>query len=294
MVETRHLALILVLLGMGARLQGFIADGMRDAWTASAPQTATAAPGGGLRKRLVHDGVRALRTSRAYRWTFSLLRQHVVPSVFGISMLALVGAMINRAAFEGWSSIGGFCLPSAVVAPLTSAPRVVGFDPGAFCQPTGIMLERRARYRIDVALPTGDQVWRDEGIVVTSPAGFGPSSRALGLPERLFFGAATPARRIWRADWFVPIARAGTRGADHYMLSTPCTTFTARKDGELFLFVNDAILPVKPQMSMPFLAVGFDAYYRNNRGGAATLTIAKLPNGAGNAPAGCRVDTGSE
>jgi hypothetical protein len=53
---------------------------------------------------------------------------------------------------------------------------------------------------------------------------------------------AAPFRRVMDADWFVPIARIGRSGPDFPLTASPAQ-FTAPASGELFLFVNDAILP---------------------------------------------------
>ena len=64
--------------------------------------------------------------------------------------------------------------------------------------------------------------------------------------------AGTPTRRNLGEPWFVPIARVGTYGSEEYVLTSsdategmkPRETMTSviapRKNGELFLFVNDA------------------------------------------------------
>ena len=143
-----------------------------------------------------------------------------------------------------------------------------------FCQSTGILLERGAQYRVEVSLPAGSETWKDWNIPVTGPEGLALGSPNLTLTHRTIFALSFPFRRVWRPDWFVPVARIGTRGADHYALAAPATMFSARKTGELFLFVNDAVIPVG--VGPDGVSVGFDAYYRNNRGGQAQITVRKL------------------
>ena len=83
---------------------------------------------------------------------------------------------------------------------------------------------------------------------------------------------ATPLKRFWRENWFKPIARIDRVGNDEYVLSPP-EPFTpdprvlraeikARSTGELFLYVNDAVL-LWPGKS--------DLFYRNNSGTAQVL-----------------------
>src|SRR5690606_31712306 len=92
---------------------------------------------------------------------------------------------------------------------------------------------------------------------------------------------ATPFRRVWGADWLTPIARIGERGAHQYVLDRPETSFTARKTGELFLFVNDAIAP---------LPRDWRRFYENNTGDPATVSIEKIAE-PGEEPRGCPGET---
>jgi hypothetical protein len=136
-----------------------------------------------------------------------------------------------------------------------------------FCTPTGIALQKDGRYSVAYTLPRD---WTDNGIPVMSSAGFNAFSAGLTRVQRAAFLIDVPFRRMWAANWFVPIARIGARGFDQYPLAQNTNTFTARKSGELFLFVNDAIAPIGPA------GRGWGSYYPNNTG-AATVTIARLP-----------------
>jgi len=87
---------------------------------------------------------------------------------------------------------------------------------------------------------------------------------------------ALPFRRSISEPWFKPIARIGGRSNDSYVLE-PSRPFTkvesrdrlyteilARRDGELFLYVNDALVV------WPWLH-----YYGNNQG-RATVTVERI------------------
>jgi len=115
---------------------------------------------------------------------------------------------------------------------------------------------------------------RDGGQMrVRSPEGFeagDASTRTL----RFIFTAFTPFRRVLSANWFVPVARVGEGGYEQHLLTKSENVFTARKNGELFLFVNDAIAPVglKP------LAFGWDSYYHpKNNTGMLHVTVTRMP-----------------
>jgi hypothetical protein len=85
-----------------------------------------------------------------------------------------------------------------------------------------------------------------------------------------------PFRRWISRPWFKPIARLGARGNDEYALDPLVpfaaderkdrlyTEFRARRDGEIFLFVNDAV----------FFWPWFHTYGNNH--GTATVTIQRV------------------
>ena len=139
------------------------------------------------------------------------------------------------------------------------------FEPRSFCHATGIPIERDARYRVEIVLPQPDTqcVWRDRTITVESPAGF--TSRE----HPLLFFPLVPLRRVLQADWYVPIARVGATGAEHYALSEPVTVFTAQRPGQLILFVNDVVVPCP----------SWNCLYENNSGAPACVRVTRLqPN----------------
>ena len=83
------------------------------------------------------------------------------------------------------------------------------------------------------------------------------------------FGVAVPLRRDISQPWFRLFVRTGREGRDEHALSPKrpppegaaerlslVSEFTARANGEMFLFVNDAI-------DLPFWN-----FYENNRGTA--------------------------
>ena len=105
----------------------------------------------------------------------------------------------------------------------------------------------------------------------------------MGTRLRLFAGL--PLRRMLYRPWFRPIARIGAVGADEYPLDPDTrpvpsdrmpaaadagnelvAEINARRTGELFLYVNDAVLGVPPFAG---------AFYGNN-GGRAQVEVARL------------------
>ena len=121
---------------------------------------------------------------------------------------------------------------------------MVPLDSRDFCVPTGILLQSGARYRLEFAsgLPAD---WNDGGnVAVSSPAGVDAGTPGLNLLQRTVYTAGLPFKRLWRTDFFVPVARIGAGGLDNYALKELTNEITAQTSGELFLFVNDAIAPL--------------------------------------------------
>jgi hypothetical protein len=62
------------------------------------------------------------------------------------------------------------------------------------------------------------------------------------------------------------MARIGADGFDQYPLEQWSQRITARTSGELFLFVNDTLLPLLPDPKAGRVRVGWQGSYRNNEG----------------------------
>jgi hypothetical protein len=147
------------------------------------------------------------------------------------------------------------------------------FDNRLLCNATGIPMEQGNRYEVRVKLSAP---WRDGKNLQAWLNGFSSTARpGLFLP-------ALPFRRVLTADWFVPVARVGSRGAEYHLFAPvdqaeqrsteqvrqydqAVAEITPGRTGELFLFVNDAIAPW-----------AWDYFYRNNQDGPATVTVRKV------------------
>jgi hypothetical protein len=265
--------LVFVLMAAGASLQARIGRTMLELW--AHVRAGQGSPGAGPPRGAIYR----LRTHGAYQAVVSGVRETLMPTAFGfLSLLVLslglawlaVG-LVTRGTFEVASRLGRVCSPPpGSEAPIlrSGTTLVPGFAPQALCFPTAVSLERGVTYRVRLSLPAGPGVsWRDDSVPVTTPAGFTSGAPELSAIQRVVFRAALPLRRIWGAAWFVPMARIGEHGADHYALDGECTEFVARQSGRLYLFVNDAVLP----WPLPT-----DRLYQNNRGGSPEIEIARV------------------
>ncbi len=239
-------------------------------------------PAGGTPTGVVYR----LRTHRAYRAAHAAMKRHVVPFASAVLLLYLGAALVSHVAFDIADASGAVCREGtrAPLATLESAVArevaVQGFAAASMCWPTGIELVEGRRYRITISRPQG---WRDRSSAADLN-GF-EIGELPGVGTRLRLFAGLPLRRVLNRPWFRPIARIGAVGADEYPLdpdtrpivSTPAapapeeadelvTDIKARRTGELFLYVNDAVI------GLPGLA---SVFYANN-GGHAQVNVVRL------------------
>ena len=127
------------------------------------------------------------------------------------------------------------------------------------CYPTGLKVKHGETYQISLTIPENDP-WIDRDIP-TDPNGFA-GSRWMQL-------AGVPFKRLIWSNWFAPIVRVGSTGFEEHLPKFEPDTgngrlwiahFTARSDGEVFVYVNDT------SVFFPWL---FTTFYDNNKGSAA-------------------------
>src|SRR5262249_31329201 len=140
----------------------------------------------------------------------------------------------------------------------------VQFATKDICKATGVALEQGGRYLITVKQVSP---WSD-GSIETSVAGFYSADQ--DWLRRGVMDLAWPLKRTFIRPWFRVMARVGATGNYEDFMDPDSPTasmlqknFPSGRSGELFLYVNDAVLAV------PGLQ---DFFYRNNAG-EATVTI---------------------
>ena len=218
---------------------------------------------------------RKLRSSQwlvgSYRW---IVRQ-AIPFVAFVAVVLAAVLFTNRFAFDVGEAVGVTCpgtsndfrsIPAAVTV---TQP----FETKNPCFATGLLLIEGTRYTLTYKV---QQPWKDGSEMETTPIGF--ESADAGWK----FAAAVPLRRSWRANWFQPIVHIGRYGRDRYVLRSThdkpdeyvSEAFMARTSGELFLFVNDAVVVPVPGWS--FFYDGMLKGEINNKG-SAIVTVAPVP-----------------
>ncbi len=153
------------------------------------------------------------------------IRRGLVVAVLAVVALGIVGAGLSRLSFFVQSCCEPLCRPTEEPALLT------GEEPFSFsidnpCHATGFKVERGTHYRFEVA----STKWHDGGYVASADGFF-----AWKLLTWV------PYRRHVTEPWLKQMSRVGSSGEAFAIGSGPLR-YEAKSDGELFLYVNDAVL----------------------------------------------------
>jgi uncharacterized protein (DUF2235 family) len=203
---------------------------------------------------------RALRRSHVLVVLWDFVANKVIPFVFAMALLAAGAYVINRIGFEVLNVGGLVCRANTDAKKLgIDQERIVSFRTSDPCLATNVVMEQGATYEIEFRRLDG---WMDAGIPVPTTDGF--SSGAPAAPWYLFLAA--PMKRDMGQNWFGPIAHVGEHVQTEHILGPKTRFVVENRSGELFLFVNDAIIGV------PGI---WDYFYRNNRG-EASIVIRKI------------------
>ena len=258
--------LVAFLILIGGRLGLSITDNMRTMWKMS-PQHIPPLP-----KGIIYP----MRTSRPYQVALSLTKRWIIPifSVAAIVYCAL--ALGSHVLFNIADATGRFCKSPSPPATLAwGQEQIVGarFPASAGCWATGVVLTEGLRY--EVIITQMSPIWRDG-----SPFGGGFDTELSGfevseLPSfssRVVMWLSVPLRRVFLRPWFRVIGRIGEVGTDEYFfdpdkpnsLRQPKNdqlhvVFRPRRSGELFLYVNEAVIAWPGH---------WDLFYRANQGEA--------------------------
>jgi uncharacterized protein (DUF2235 family) len=260
------IAAVVVLMIVGTSLSARISDEMRVLWR----DRASPVPLSGA----VHEAIYAFRTSAPYQAVVTVGKRHVLPFVLAVGMVWFGATLLSHFLFNAADSMGAFCTGTPqkdlVAADKGVAQEGKEFATSAICAPTGLTVRAGFKYEI---LITMTEPWQDAGSSVT-PVGYRTST--VDRSSRWKFYSGIFLRRILFRPWYRVIARVGETGVDEYFLdpvpvlnSTPQVykaTFKADRGGELFLYVNDAVI------GLPWV---HDSFYANN-GGKANVTVRLL------------------
>ena len=260
-------ATLAALIWLGSRIGVRITDSMRLLWNERAEKSSIEQSG-------IPWSIYKFRTSAPYQMLLGFSKRHLLPFVAAVLLLWAGLTASSHFLFNVFDSTGAFCRESPKDKTQTldkagAESKPVTFSTSAMCFPTGVLAQRGIRYRVTITVPETSP-WM-EGGWKTTPVGFVthfmPST--FTLPD-LWRSAAVPIRRVFFRRWFTTLARIGSKGnAEVFLDPEPVTgkpnTYVGEwsegteRSGEIFLYVNDAVLP------FPWI---YDLFYRDHAGTA--------------------------
>jgi uncharacterized protein (DUF2235 family) len=265
---------LIICIAIGSNLRERITDSMRIIWKSSVHQSPIAAS-------RAHMAAYTVRTHPAYQAIITGAKRHVLPFLSAVFLLWLGLTAGGHLLFNIADSRGLFC-EETNPSETKSFSRIdqsidveMDFSTDAFCFPTKVRVERGRKYAIDI---TVEKAWKsNDSDFIAQPNGFW-TSRLPPSWEMLKLYTIAPLRRVIFRPWFDLIARVGATGVNEEYLDPFWPDRTqpnvyrgvidkAERSGEVFLYVNDAVIPL-PKIS--------DYFYRSNEG-TAKIRITRLP-----------------
>ena len=258
----------------GMRIASRISNRMGAIW-----RKTPSAPSG-----LPDNGIYRLRSNRAYIWFHEGLKRRWAPAFFALLFVYLGLSLASHFLYNVQDVAGLTCVESRganelkkpdwvgekkdkdgqpIIATATST-----FAISELCHPTKILLEKGVRYHVEVGAEPQES-WND-GAVPVPVGGFSANHPPL-WHHRILLGLGVPLRREATQDWFRIVLRYGSVGGEEVFLdpdpedSKIEANIKPTRDGELFIFVNDAVIGI------PGL---YDFFYRNNSG-SGTITVTR-------------------
>ncbi|MFZ6648463.1 DUF2235 domain-containing protein [Undibacterium sp. TJN25] len=192
---------------------------------------------------------------------WEILADRLIPLLFALALGYAIVGISYHTILRAASSAGAFCSEQSEVGATTSA----NFDATKLCWASARKVQQGHGYQLTL---TKLDSWSDGSVSI----GVGGVS-APTFNETLVYALAEPMKRSWSGQWFQPIARVGRLGDVEYPMTTMASSaktasvrFIAKRDGEIFLYVNDAILLVPSKANQ---------FYSNNKG-YGSLAVCEL------------------
>ena len=260
-------AAIALLMYASSRLDGKIHDKMRAIWH----------PGPAGVPNANYSRLYKFRESPRYQRWLRHFKYRILPTLFGLSALGsivlIVISGVSRTVFSVVDSYGSFCSVEAKAQPTSITSDYSGpltFYPFEQCWPSGLAAEKGATYRVVMNIADTMGSWKDDTLEADLQGNLENHWPWTAI-------SAWPAKRYLWENYYKPVARIRTRaknrkaGQDEYVLNPTflssrkrydclVSDFTAQSSGELFFFVNDAIIYGWPNAVKPT--------YKNNNGKA--------------------------
>jgi uncharacterized protein (DUF2235 family) len=160
--------------------------------------------------------------------------------------------------------------------PVADKNELIPFDPSDPCQSTRVWVEHNGKYVIKFdstdSFKSGNLFPKDDANPaqeVKASEGF-DSLDPPGILSKALMVAAVPLRRELTQPWFRIVAKIGPQGGEEQFLDPDFRDanlideeITATRDGELFLFVNDAVIGI-PGFNGYFYKLFYDDWKKNS------------------------------
>ena len=243
---------------LGARIASRISDRMGAIWRG----IPVAPPG------LPDNWIYRLRSSPYYIALHEGLKRRWAPAFFAALFVYLGVTFASHLLYNVQDVAGWTCVEDGTAKGLARGEkREVEFVTSNLCNRTGIFVEGNgAKYHVEIKATSP---WRDGGI--PSELGGFYTTDAPAWHQRVALMLGVPLRRELTRPWFRLVLRYGATGGEEVFLDPDPEDGTIEevirptRKGELFVFVNDAVIGI------PGL---YDFFYRNNEGGAK-LTVTR-------------------
>ncbi len=183
-----------------------------------------------------------------------------LPSLLFVVIFVFLIRTVDRAALSIRLVTGSLCQQSDNVVELIEPEQRLTFSIDDPCWGTGILLVEGLDYRFEVE---NGQNLMDGGSRANADGVLSPTCRHyLGIPMR---------RHVLQ-PWLKLMGKVGARGAETIAIGSGPIDYTPKSDGELFLYVNDAVFGVVPGRHW---ALPYSWSWGENKG-QVTLTIRRL------------------
>jgi len=154
-----------------------------------------------------------------------------------VIIIYLLLAAINGIVFHWRYTTGGLCDHASRSIPV-SGTQTTRLDISQACFATGLQLHKGVTYRFNVS----HGMLFDGDTISTDADGY---SRSWLIP-------AVPLRRHMSHNWLQLFGKIGKRGYENFPLGTGQFDYTPRANGDLFLYVNDAVFGLWPKWDLAY------------------------------------------
>ena len=249
---------VAILIWAGSKLGERINDSMRVIWRARAKHST-------IENSPLHMAMYRTRTNWIYQGIVGVAKNYVIPFASALLLVWLGVTGAGHLLFNIADSAGLFCAETGKAKPLAEGKQVnLSFSPSNPCFPTKVLVDRGQQYEVIINV-SNESKWKNDKFP-TDPRGYRTAQSDWWSIFPSY--AAMPLRRVIFRRWFTVIARIGATGSYEDFLDPRVSdepnvfcgvTEVTKRRGELFLYVNDAIIPV------PWIS---NIFYGDNVGGA--------------------------